>query len=40
MSSRTYGGYATTELNPEPYAYQSGFSVKWLVQDQLEGART
>ncbi len=37
MSSRTYGGYATTELNPEPYAYQSGFSVKWLVQDQLDG---
>src|ERR671936_402607 len=31
VSSRTYGGYATTPLNPEPYAYDSGFAVKWLV---------
>jgi hypothetical protein len=36
-SSRTYGGYASTSLNPEPYAYQSGFSVKWLVRDQIDG---
>ena len=28
LSSRTYAGYATTPLNPEPYAYQSGFAVK------------
>lgn len=33
LSSRTYGGYATTPLNPEPYAYQSGFAVKWLVEE-------
>jgi hypothetical protein len=31
LASRTYGGYATTTLNPEPYAYQSGFAVKWLI---------
>lgn len=31
LSSRTYGGYATTTLNPEPYAYESGFAVKWLI---------
>ncbi|MDQ1267041.1 MAG: hypothetical protein QG635_2194, partial [Bacteroidota bacterium] len=37
LSSRTYGGYATTALNPEPYAYESGFSVKWLVEEQING---
>jgi hypothetical protein len=37
VSSRTYGGYATTALNPEPYAYQSGFAVKWLVQERIGG---
>jgi hypothetical protein len=37
LSSRTYGGYATTRLNPEPYAYESGFSVKWLIEQQLRG---
>jgi hypothetical protein len=37
LSSRTYGGYATTKLNPEPYAYESGFSVKWLIEQQLKG---
>ncbi|MBI3865024.1 MAG: hypothetical protein HY290_24380, partial [Planctomycetia bacterium] len=31
VSSRIYAGYATTPLNPEPYAYESGFSVKWLI---------
>ncbi|MCI0683376.1 MAG: hypothetical protein L0Y71_14830 [Gemmataceae bacterium] len=37
LSSRTYGGFATTKLNPEPYAYESGFSVKWLIEQQLQG---
>jgi hypothetical protein len=36
-SSRTYGGYASIELNPEPYAYHSGFAVKWLIEDQMSG---
>src|SRR5262245_61473243 len=37
LSSRTYGGYAKTRLNPEPYAYESGFSVKWLIEQQIKG---
>ena len=37
VSSRTYAGYATTPLNPEPYAYESGFAVKWLIQDRIQG---
>lgn len=37
LSSRTYGGYATTALNPEPYAYESAFAVKWLVERQITG---
>ena len=37
LSSRTFGGYARTPLNPEPYAYESGFAVKWLIEQQLRG---
>ena len=29
--------YAKTALNPEPYAYESGFSVKWLIEQQIKG---
>lgn len=37
LSSRICAGYATTSLNPDPYAYQSGFSVKRVVLDQITG---
>jgi hypothetical protein len=35
VSSRTYGGYAITSVNPEPAAYHSGFAVRWLVEDRI-----
>lgn len=38
LSSRIYAGYATSLLNPEPYSYQSGFSIKWLIENQIDGA--
>lgn len=40
LSSRTYGGYATTGLNPEPYAFESAFSVKWLIEQQISGDKS
>jgi PKD repeat protein len=37
-SSRIYS-YTTslTAESPEPYAYESGFGVKWAIQDQIQG---
>jgi hypothetical protein len=37
LSSRIYAGYATTALNPEPYAYEEAFTMRWLIQDQIAG---
>jgi len=40
FSSRIYAGYSNgvAKINPEPYAYESGFAVKWAIQDQINGA--
>jgi hypothetical protein len=35
ISSRIYAGYTTTDQSPEPYAYEYGFSVKWLINAQI-----
>src|SRR5262249_55216099 len=40
LSSRTYGGWAKTlpgraaPGNSEPFSYESGFAVKWLIEQQ------
>jgi len=34
LSSRIYGGYATTRLNPEPYAYEGAFAVRSVIREQ------
>jgi len=35
VSSRTYGGYSESDLSPEPAAYESGFAVKWLIEERI-----
>ena len=37
LASRIYGGYSSGRLNPEPYAYEGAFAVRWLIQDQIKG---
>ena len=37
LSPRTYGGYAKTRLNPEPFAWYTGWAIKFLVEDQITG---
>ena len=37
LSDRIYAGYATTNLNPEPFAWYTGWCVKRLIADQVSG---
>ncbi|MBI1371384.1 MAG: hypothetical protein GC159_01290 [Phycisphaera sp.] len=37
LSSRAYGGYASTDLNPEPYAFEGAFANRWIIEDQMSG---
>lgn len=37
LSSRTHPYRYFEDLNPEPEAYENGFSVKWLIQQQIAG---
>ena len=38
ITSRIWAGYATSNLNPEPYAYEEGFSAKWAIAAQIQQA--
>lgn len=38
FSSRIYGGYASpSSPSPEPWAYEGGFAVQWLINSQIKG---
>ena len=39
LSSRIWGGYTITGSHPEPYAYDDGFAVKWVIQAQIDQMR-
>jgi hypothetical protein len=40
LSSRIYAGYATTRLNPEPYAYEGAFAMRAVIRDQAADGPT
>jgi hypothetical protein len=42
LSSRIYGGYniaGVRRVNPEPFAYETAFSVRWVIQDQINAEK-
>jgi hypothetical protein len=41
FSSRVYGGYASaSDADPEPFAYETGYGIKWLIQAQINQIST
>jgi hypothetical protein len=40
LSPRAYGGYALNNANPEPFAYETGFTIKWVIQAQIDQMAT
>jgi hypothetical protein len=36
LGSRLWAGNASSRLNPEPYAYESAFVVRWLIEKQKD----
>jgi uncharacterized protein YjdB len=41
FSSRVYGGYAGADnADPEPFAYETAYGIKWLIQAQINQIRT
>ena len=38
VTSRSYGGYTVLGGSPEPAAYETGFAVKSLINDQITGS--
>lgn len=36
LSNRIYAGYSDSPLNPEPFAYETGFAVKRLIAAQID----
>lgn len=39
LTTREYAGYAVSNLNPEPYAYEYAYAMKWLIQAQVDQMR-
>ena len=39
LSSRIYGGFATTSWNPEPFAYETALSNRWVIMGQITTIR-
>ncbi len=37
VSSHMYAGYSHSQTCGEPYAYETGFAVKWLIEAQMKG---
>lgn len=40
LSNRIYAGFASTQLNPEPYAYECAFADRWVIEKQMSGDPT